>query len=183
MVSDFRKKKLIHVFSSFFDVNHSGSIDKADFDAAVEKAAKIRGWSANDAQFKAAKETLTKIWDALQKRADTDGDGQVSAEEWIQMCDEYATKPAGDADWQALYAKFIFNLQDASSDGSIDVDEFAKVLSAFGIAEAECRSSFQKMSKGKSNVSWEDFQALWKEYFSSDDPSSAGNFIFGKSSF
>jgi hypothetical protein len=34
-----------------------------------------------------------------------------------------------------------------------------------------------------SSVSWEEFQELWKEYFSTEDTNAAGNFIFGRTSF
>lgn len=183
MVSDFRQKKLQHVFNVFFDVNQSGSIDKKDFDAAIEKAAKVRGWSTSDAKYKQVQETLNKIWDGLQSKADADKDGEVSFNEWVAMWEEYAKNPAAALEWQNLYAKFIFDLEDASSDGSIDSEEFATVYTAYGLNAADSKAAFQKMSKGKANVTWAEFQSLWKEYFVSDDVNAPGNFIFGKTSF
>ncbi|XP_049876440.1 calexcitin-2-like [Pectinophora gossypiella] len=182
MVSDFRKKKLLHVFQAFFDTDKSGSIDKNDFDLAAEKIAKLRGWSAGDAKFKEVQESLNKIWESLQKRGDADNDGKVSADEWVAMCDDYAKNPSA-VEWQSLYMKFIFNLEDASSDGSIDSEEFSSVYVSFGLNKDECVAAFQKMAKGKPNVSWPEFQELWKEYFTSDDANAPGNFIFGKTSF
>lgn len=38
-------------------------------------------------------------------------------------------------------------------------------------------------TQGAVEVNREEFAVLWREYFSSDDPSAAGNFIFGKTSF
>lgn len=37
--------------------------------------------------------------------------------------------------------------------------------------------------QGAVEVNRAEFAVLWREYFSSDDPASAGNFIFGKTSF
>ncbi|KAJ2940333.1 hypothetical protein O0L34_g7 [Tuta absoluta] len=179
MVSDFRKKKLLHVFQAFFDTDKSGSIEKTDFEQAAANIAKFRGWSGAEA--KEAQDTLMKIWDELTK-ADVNSDGKVSADEWIALCDDYAKNPDAHK-WQNLYMKFIFDLEDASRDGSIDKDEFSTVYSSFGLNKDESVSAFQKMGKGKANVTWDEFQALWKEYFASDDASAPGNFIFGKTSF
>ncbi|CAG7825636.1 unnamed protein product, partial [Allacma fusca] len=69
-------------------------------------------------------------------------------------------------------------------DGCIDVEEFTSVCSSFGIDSAESRKAFETLSKnGKAIVDLDYYSGLWKDYFSSDDPSALGNFIFGKTSF
>lgn len=99
------------------------------------------------------------------------------------MWDTYAKDPSTVMSWQNKYMDFMFDLEDASNDGGIDVREFALVCSSYGIEKSECEEAFRKMSKGKDEVGREEFAKLWMEYFSSEDPSSAGNFIFGKTSF
>lgn len=183
MVSDFRKKKLLHVFTSFFDRDGSGSIDKSDFELAIDNIAKLRGWPVGEAKYKEVQTTLLQIWDGLQGRADADKDGQVSVDEWISMWDDYAKNPGSPLEWQSQYCKFIFQLEDASGDGAIDGEEFSSVYSSFGLNKDDALTAFKNMSKGKANVSWAEFQELWKEYFISEDPKAPGNFIFGKSSF
>lgn len=179
MVSDFRKKKLLHVFSKFFDTDGSGNIEKKDFEMAIERITKTRGWSAGDAKYKYVQETLLKIWEGLSS-ADTNNDGQVSQEEWFSLWDNFNKAPA---DWQNLYCKFTFSLEDASNDGSIDSEEFSSVFASFGLDKGEAVKAFQKMAKGKSEVTWAEFQELWKEYFTSEDVNAAGNFIFGRTSY
>ncbi|KAM3956982.1 calexcitin-2-like [Aphomia sociella] len=183
MVSDFRKKKLLHVFTVFFDTNKSGNIDKKDFDLAIENITKLRGWSAGDAKYNEVKNTLLKVWSGLQGHADSNKDGEVSFEEWVSIWDDYAKNPAAAPEWQKDYSKFIFQLEDSSNDGSIDSEEFSSVYAAFGLNKEEASAAFTKMSQGKSNVSWDDFQGLWKEYFTSENVNAPGNFIFGKTGF
>lgn len=105
----------------------------------------------------------------------------------------------------------MFDLEDASTDGTIDAQEFAIVCSSYGLDTKECEEAFAKMSKvsltnagsinkylahhhnlyssrssatqGAIEVTRDEFAILWREYFSSDEPSAAGNFIFGKTSF
>lgn len=42
---------------------------------------------------------------------------------------------------------FMFDLEDASNDGTIDAQEFAIVCSSYGLDTAECEEAFGKMSK------------------------------------
>lgn len=179
MVSDFRKRKLLHLFNAFFDTNRSGSVDKKDFELAVQNISKLRGWKASDAQYKQANDTLLQIWEGLKNSADSDSDGEVSQDEWIALWDEFARNPSSAQEWQNLYCKFIFQLEDASNDGAIDVDEFSSVYESFGLDKEESVQAFANISKGKGTVSWPEFQELWKEYFNSEDAEAPGNFIFG----
>jgi Ca2+-binding EF-hand superfamily protein len=77
----------------------------------------------------------------------------------------------------------MFDLEDASDDGTIDAEEFSIVCSCYGLDKAECQEAFRKMSQGEEEVDRDQFAVLWQQFFSSDDPSSPGNFIFGKTSF
>ncbi|KAF9413071.1 hypothetical protein HW555_008591 [Spodoptera exigua] len=179
MVSDFRKKKLLHVFNAFFDTNRSGAVDKKDFELAIKKITELRGYKPGDAKYKQVEDTLLKIWDGLQSRADANNDGEISQDEWIEMWDQFAKNPAAAAEWQNLYCKFIFELEDASNDGAIDVEEFSSVYVSFGLDKQESVEAFHKMAKGKQTVSFAEFQQLWTEYFVTEDQEAPGNFIFG----
>lgn len=179
MVSDFRKKKLLHVFNAFFDSDKSGTVNKKDFEETVQNLTKLRGYKPGDAKYKEVEDIVMKIWEGLQSKADANNDGEVSKEEWIEMWDQYAQNPANAADWQSLYCKFIFQLEDASNDGAIDEEEFSSVYSSFGLDKQESIEAFHRMAKGKKEVNFEEFQELWKEYFVSEDQDAPGNFIFG----
>lgn len=48
---------------------------------------------------------------------------------------------------QRSYMNFMFDLEDASTDGTIDAQEFAIVCSSYGLDTAECEEAFVKMSK------------------------------------
>uniref|UniRef100_A0A1B0CW79 EF-hand domain-containing protein n=1 Tax=Lutzomyia longipalpis TaxID=7200 RepID=A0A1B0CW79_LUTLO len=237
-----------------YDVNQSGEIDIKDFEQAIEKICTLRGWPAGSAKNQETYEEMLKIWEGLRSKADKDNDGQVSVDEWCIMWDAYAKDPSTvmdwqqrymnfmfdledasndgtidarefatvcscygtdrkeceeafakmskvsvdewcimwDAyakdpstvmDWQQRYMNFMFDLEDASNDGTIDAREFATVCSCYGTDRKECEEAFAKMSKGQEEVSREEFAELWQEYFASEDPSAPGNYIFGNLSF
>ncbi|XP_064550247.1 calexcitin-2 [Drosophila montana] len=182
-ISDFRKKKLLFLFNVFFDVNQSGEIDVKDFELAIERVCKLRGWAKDTPKNKETYDVMMEIWTGLRSKADKDNDGQVSVEEWCNMWDAYAKDPSSVMDWQNTYMNFMFDLEDASHDGGIDVTEFTLVCSSYGLDKKECEEAFGKMAQGQSDVTREQFAALWKEYFAAEDANAPGNFIFGKTSF
>lgn len=169
----------MHVFNAFFDNNKSGSIDKKDFEVAIDKIAKLRGWNKGEIIYNYVQETVMKLWEGLQKEGDSDNDGEISVDEWIQMWDKFAKNPDKASEWQTLYCKFVFELEDATRDGAIDCEEFSSVYEAFGLDKEESIEAFKKMAKGKDTVTWPEFQELWKEYFITEDKDAPGNFIFG----
>nr|AWI63388.1 calexcitin 1 isoform X1 [Sogatella furcifera] len=182
-ISPFRMKKLMYVFNVFFDVNKSGQIDRKDFELAIERICKMRGWSEGDAQYADTKKILLQVWEGLKQRADHDHDGQVSHEEWCSMWDEYAKNPEKALEWQLSYMDFMFDMEDTSGDGAIDEEEFASVCVSYGIPEEECRTAFRKFSAPGESLTKEKFAVLWKEFFCTDDPNAPGNFVFGKAVF
>ncbi|XP_034834801.1 calexcitin-2-like [Maniola hyperantus] len=183
MISEFRKMKYLYLFHAFFDTNSSGSIDKNDFEVAIENIAKLRGWKPEDEKYKETEKSLKDIWEGLEKAADANKDGQVSIEEWLTMWEEFAKNPSEPFEWQAMYCKFIFELEDASSDGVIDSEEFSTVHECFGLQKEDSEAAFKFMTRGKKTITWEEFQELWKQYFTSENPMDPGNFIFGAATY
>lgn len=94
----------------------------------------------------------------------------MSVEEWVSMWNDYAQNPSAALKWQQLYSQFMFQLEDASADGSIDCDEFTTVCSSYGIDPQECKVAFSKMAKVR--ISNEGFSRTGKKV----EPSSSSPF-------
>ncbi|XP_065334845.1 calexcitin-2 isoform X1 [Cloeon dipterum] len=183
-ISNFRRKKLLYVFNVFFDVNQSGTIERKDFDLAIERICRMRGFNPGDPKHQQTQDILINVWDGLRARADSNKDGQVSHEEWCMMWDEYARNSGPALEWQQRYMNFMFDLEDTSGDGCIDEEEFTTVCSSYGVSPAECSEAFNRFSQNKTViVDRAKFAELWKQYFASEDPNAPGNFIFGKVTF
>ncbi|XP_068617956.1 sarcoplasmic calcium-binding proteins II, V, VI, and VII-like [Battus philenor] len=183
MISDYRKQKLLHLFNVFFDTDSSGSVEKNDFELAASNIAKARGWRVGGDKYKDILDSLLKIWDGLQNSADADKDGKVTAEEWVSMWENFSDDPTASADWQKQFCRVMFQLEDAGGDGSIDREEFASVFESFGLIKEDAEAAFTVISNGETTVSWERFQDLWNQYFTSDDCHEPGNYIFGAATF
>jgi len=112
-MSDFRRKKLLYVFSTFFDVDNSGGIDDKEFTAAAERLCRVHGWTVNEGKGAAVLKSLLDIWGAIHQ-GDTDGDDQVDKDEWCNLFKNGCTEP-----WQQKYKDLIFDLHDTSGETAI----------------------------------------------------------------
>ncbi|XP_065566939.1 calexcitin-2-like [Artemia franciscana] len=177
-ISEFRKKKLLHVFRTFFDTDQSGKIEKKDFELAAERLAKIRSWSSSSEQAKEAAKCLLQVWEGI-KNADIDNDNQVSFEEWCNLWESYSNG-TNKNEWQNNYMDFMFDLNDTTGDGHLDQLEFTAEWKRYNVTDEECNYAYAKISQGKPFLTKSDYKALWHQYFTSDDPASPGNFLFGK---
>jgi juvenile hormone diol kinase len=182
-LTDFQKKKIINLFENLYDTNRDGTIEKEDFDQALKKIATLHKWSASDEAYKQEEGRINKIWASLKPRADQDG--KISKEEWTQMWEECIkdieqgkTFPP----WQQEYMEFMFFANDTSDDGFIDREEYTAIYKVFGFSNDEIDFCFDKISEGlpDNKLSKEDFEHLWREYFTSQDHNAKGNFLFGR---
>ncbi|KAK3705437.1 hypothetical protein RRG08_034013 [Elysia crispata] len=169
----------------FKDTNKDGVIEKCDFDEAVEKISSLHHWKSNDAAFKEAQDKVNKIWDGLREQADKNKDGKITKEEWQKMwegCIKDVVEGKPFPAWQQDYLEFMFYANDTSGDGFIDRDEYTAIYQLFGFSSDDVNVCFDKISEGLPNqmLSKENFETLWREYFSADDESAKGNYLFGR---
>jgi len=179
MVSELRLHKLNYVFDTFFDVNNDGTIRRDDFELAIERIAKSRGFTKDDENYIDLSERFLHIWIHLLEAADDNHDNEISREEFVKLWGDSMCE-----DWKILYMEFMFQLQDTSEDGSIEFDEFSQICQVFGVSAEESKQAFQKLSRnGTAKVDFSYYSELWKDYFSSDAPEALGNCLFGKTKF
>ncbi|KAK3095447.1 hypothetical protein FSP39_014788 [Pinctada imbricata] len=196
-LTPFQKKKLLHEFFTFFDLNKDGQLEWKDFDLARKKICDLSGWKPGEDKFIQTHELFVMIWRKLQDEADTNNDGLVTSDEWLKMWEKFNEQCIKEAkkedpvpgdrkipDWLEEYIKYKFNLLDRTGDGHVDADEFEYVLSDFGVPPRDAKNAFLMFSQNnEKKVDFEYFKELCTDYYRSDDPSALGNFITGKLDF
>ncbi|XP_055343656.1 sarcoplasmic calcium-binding proteins II, V, VI, and VII-like [Paramacrobiotus metropolitanus] len=181
-LSDFQTKKLIYLYRTFFDTDNNGTIEKDDFDLLLSKISKLRGWSAGSSQYATLQQRLDGIWNEL-KKADVDGDGQISEKEWLKLWSDVIFNKSN-GQWIQLYQDFIFDAQDTSGDGNVDEGEFSALFTSLGVPADQCSNAFKTVTAGGSPVITKDlFVKRFQEFISSSDVSAPGNSIFGSTNF
>ncbi|XP_050396955.2 sarcoplasmic calcium-binding proteins I, III, and IV [Patella vulgata] len=183
-LSEFQKRKILAVFNTLYDTNKDGVIEKCDFEEAAQKVCNLHHWKQGGDKYKSAEATLSSIWGGLRKFADKNEDDRVTKDEWITMWDDCVKNLAagkGFPDWQKNYMEFMFLANDTSGDGFIDKEEYITIYELFGISAESAGAAFDKLAQGTDGkISWNEFESLWTEYFTSDNPSVRGNFLFGQ---
>ena len=91
------------------DTNKNGTIDKKDFDMALEQVGKVRKLQAGSGKMSELKQHLDHVWETLKKQADRDNDGNVSEQEWLKMWEE-AINEKQDPAWVKRYQQFLFEV-------------------------------------------------------------------------
>ncbi|XP_025081931.1 calexcitin-2-like isoform X2 [Pomacea canaliculata] len=194
-LSEFQKRKLLHEFTTFFDINKDGVLEWKDFDMARQRICHLSGWKEGSEKFIKTQELFIEIWRRLQDEGDKNLDGRISAEEWLSMWQKFHRENVAEQknkvdtenkipDWLQRYVEYKFNLYDRTGDGVIDTEEFEYVLSDFGVSSKDARTCYLLFSNNhEKKVDLDYFKTLSAEYYRSDDPSALGNFITGKLDF
>lgn len=206
-LSDFQKRKILHEFNTFYDKNKDGSIEWKDFEIARQHICKLSGWKEGTPKYKRCQELFREIWSNLQVEGDSDTDGSISQEEWINMWtniyrakllyerekvkqkseegDEKKDEDGYIPAWFNKYIEYKFNLYDRAGDGVIDAEEFEYTLSdGFNMPAKDCRNAFMMFSEaGQKKVDLPYFRELALQYYLSNDPVALGNFINGRLSY
>jgi len=180
MASEFQKKKLMHLFNTFYDYNGDGVIEWVDFEALVDTVCAIHGWTKGDEKSKKCLDTLQTVWGGLRKYADKNADERITPAEWFLMWEECYKNKTALPDWQLSYCNFFFDITDTSGDGVVDIDEYKVVYKGFKFTEKECEEAFNVISaNGTNEVTRVAYQKLWTEFVMSDDTNAPGNKLFG----
>ncbi|KAI1731209.1 calexcitin-1 [Ditylenchus destructor] len=182
----FLLKKWEHIFSTFFDRNHSHQMDWDDFYLVVKNTREIYGRDSK--QYNYAKESMQALWSGLCKLADSDANELITLDEWIDLLKKVDLKNRTEPRWFIQYQDFMFKLFDVGEDGYVDLQEYIDGMSAYGFGEKEAKEAFElfaiqrprEHAKPLSKIDREFWKIMFLELFFSSDPEIPSNNLFGK---
>ncbi|MEM9485736.1 MAG: EF-hand domain-containing protein [Cyanobacteria bacterium P01_F01_bin.116] len=108
-----RQQNLQQLFD-VLDYDQNGEIEAHDFQQMVHAAAQVWGWEDNSKEYKTALSFWTGLGNTVQQLMDTNKDGKVSLDEWIEVMVKDL-----DFDLASAFTKFL----DINSDGKICLEE------------------------------------------------------------
>lgn len=120
------------------------------------------------------------VWSALAGALGRDADSRISREEFRSgMTAAFVEGDRYDTVFRPTTVA-VADLCDDDGDGLIGPREFRTLLSAFGTAYDDVDEAFDRLDRASRGVLTVDelIVAAW-QYYVSDDPSSAGNWLFG----
>jgi Ca2+-binding EF-hand superfamily protein len=180
MLTDFQKKKLGRLFNAL-DSDGNGQLERNDYTKIVENLARIDGWQSGSEEYAALEALYMTIWGNLKALADIDNNGQVSLDEFLDFHAQMLSSPEMFDQLTIGTLELLFDPFDRDRDGNISPQDFAQFFSAYGIDQSAADEAFRKMDgNGDGKISKEEAAERVKEFYFSQDPAAAGNWLFGR---
>ena len=201
MLAELMTKKLTKHFQ-FQDLNDDGFVEKADWEQCARNLAALQKWDSESAKYKSIIDKHLGIWATTWQPADSDGDGKVSLDEYLELAnqlDSGTKQPNNEEDeikddegredeglkksyLDKLLELFgaIFDIIDHDNDGNIDLDNYKNYFKAWGVDESHAKDAFTSMDlNGDGIIKRMSFIQFGSNFFLSNMEGDFGNLLFG----
>lgn len=175
MLSEYHRKKLLHHFRCL-DADNSGFIAKEDAEIFAERFAKLRNAEPGSEIHKNLLSQWLYVWENFWSKADADGDGKVSPEEFCQGIEKQVSSP----DFSDPLIETLFDIVDLDSNGQISQQEHRLFLGAFEMDAETSAFVFSKLDINQDGIlTKEEFVSAKKQFLTEKEPGAVGNWFWG----
>jgi hypothetical protein len=181
MLSDLQKKKLHRLFA-VLDSDHNGQLERSDYTTIVSNLAQFHDWKSGSPEYSAVETLYMTIWGNLKALADANNDGQVSPDEFMEFHAQMLSTPEMYDQITVGTVDLLFEAFDSNRDQQLSAEDFRNFFEAYGIREQGASDeAYPKLDVGgKGGISKAQALERVKEFYFSDDPNAAGNWLFGR---
>ncbi len=170
MVSDTSRQRFGAVFQSL-DRNGDGFVDGNDYELVVASLAQRRNLQPGSPEHDDIRTKVMHGWEGLRELGDTDGDGQVTREEFVESLATLAESPEGFDRIGLSIADQMITAMDADGDGRLDLEEFTGMMGAWGAASDRAEAQFGHIdTDGDGFVTRDELLASMRRFFLDEDP-------------
>lgn len=178
MLTPLQTRKFTRAFH-VWDADKNGLVERDDFDAIVANLGAIRGWSEGSADLLDLRRRYLEHW-AMLERLLTAGQRGVSLAQWLSFLDAIVSDEKVYKQAIPSLADFVFDVLDGNKDGVVSLDEFAAFYRAYRVDPGIAGELLSRLGKsGTDTLSKAEVLGLVQEFYFSEDPASAGNFLYG----
>lgn len=179
MLTPFQRRKLTRYFN-IFDADGNGSFEKTDLDLVVSRLAAIRAIPKGTEGYEAIEAGINLIWDFCREFGVSKNAHSVSLEDWLAHEDYILAREEYRENYMRKITRDVFDLVDEDNNGLINMYDYKKIMSAYGVPEGLPEWSFIHLdSNGDGVISKEEFVTLVEQFNLSDDRDAPGNYLFG----
>ncbi|MFC5148305.1 EF-hand domain-containing protein [Streptomyces aureoversilis] len=149
------------------DADGDGAVDRSDFLRAPHRLLAELGIPEESAKGRALLDANETQWKFLLSLGDADGDGVLTADEYIAARTSPGFRSA-DRPGKGDVCRTLFDLLDRDDDGSLDEDEFLRAADFLCMSEAEARGYFAELdADGSGRLSPKEFLKAVKRFYTS----------------
>ncbi|MDI9637020.1 EF-hand domain-containing protein [Oscillatoria laete-virens NRMC-F 0139] len=175
MLSEYHRKKLLHHFRCL-DADRSNFIGQEDAEIFASRFAQLRNAEPGSEMHKEILSKWLHIWENFWSKADADGDGKVSPEEFCQGIEEAVANP----DYEDPLIEILFDIVDLDGDGQISAEEHRLFFSAFEMDAETSAFVFSKLDTDRDGIlSKQEFVSAKREFLTAKEPGAVGNWFWG----
>ncbi|WP_258104466.1 hypothetical protein [Marinoscillum sp. MHG1-6] len=182
MISDFQRKKLVHLFN-LLDLSESGNLQLNDFAELAEKVRIKLNYEDRSKEHEVAVRKSVKFFYDLLREIPDHQDQTISLEQWLDYFDENVVNSDDDdviSDHVQFFLDFLFGLFDENRDGFISIDEYIDIFEVFGLEKSHLAKAFIKLDlNADERLSRYELIPAIETFLQSDDPEEVGNWVFG----
>ncbi len=181
-MSPLRERKLKKLFT-LTDVDGNGVIEFQDYLRVLDFLSRRRGWKEDSPSYQHLKSLLVANWEGLQARADSDNDGRVTEQEWLEtwrLFYQHVEAEDGIPEWFREFAGSLFEALDIDGDGQVSPHDYATFLEAHGLQEPVDELFARLDLNGDGRISAEEALVLAAEFHLGDDPEAPGCWLYGE---
>lgn len=182
MVSAFQKQKLEHFFG-LLDSHKNDHLHADDFSEIAERIRIGLGYEANGPKHVFLAEKSAKFFHTLLLEIPHKGNQIIAKDEWVHFVSDQIISGGNEEvleEFQEFIIGFLFDLFDDNHDGYISTDEYVDMFVVYGIDIKYSAKAFLKLDINKDDrLSRKELLYAFETFLLSDDPSKAGNWIFG----
>ncbi|MFZ4816309.1 MAG: EF-hand domain-containing protein [Phototrophicaceae bacterium] len=181
MPQDTLRHKKITLLFLILDADENGFLEEKDFRNAAERLAALRNWSQYSDDAKLLRQAFISIYEDIIKRLDLNTNRFVELEEWLAYFDQLFEEAADHTRIIDPIATQVFRLLDQNSDGMISKQELHEFSTVYRIPTESVDELFDRLDRdADGTISTAEYREMIFDFFLSNDPSKAGNYIFGQ---
>ncbi|MET7334763.1 EF-hand domain-containing protein [Nonomuraea sp. NPDC005650] len=166
---------------ALLDSTGDGQIGADDFRRIADRACAAVAPDPGSPQHQAIQRLCADWWHHVREDADADGDGAVSATEFVQAVDHLVASHPHFQQMTGTLSCAAFDAADTDEDGFISVPEFERFFSGLGIPHEVAGGAFAQLdTDGDGRISRQEYaEGVWV-LLTSEDPDAPGSAILGQ---
>ncbi len=178
MLGELQKRKLTKLFNRQ-DSSKDGFLQKDDFDLDFKTILQDNHLQPGSTEYETLRSNFEEQWNNLRENMDTDGDGKVSLDEWLDYHDTVLSNNRYDEVFKKQH-EGIFNSDDADRDGKLDIKMFLNKRVTPDMNDQEiAKLKLMVDPDGDGYMEIKHLLDLVREFYLSNDPDAVGNWFFG----
>ncbi len=181
MLTDLQTRKLTRAFH-LADMNHDGVLEKSDYEQYAAQMAHAFDVAADSAAYQMLNQKILGDWEMSRRMLSRDDD-KITLQEFLALHDGVIHSPMFDAFVAGYVDSTLSMWRVIDPDGPANAANpfrFARFLKTFGVSQADADEAFRHLDKnGNGIMERAEMIAAQKEFFASNDPNAAGNWLLG----